>query len=415
MFPPHLVLKRQALLHAFPFPQWNLFRLTPYFIGTSFSHSLSRIPLRRAIDLAGTYNVAHILQPLLELDPTTPVPLAGRRKRPNPNAPSASMYHRQQQAAAASGGVDGEGQVTISRVGSKNHRKSKDGKTLEELYEQESLGFGGGPLQGQGSVIQGPSQQPRFLKLKPPVQMKIQDGESNEGGVGVVQQPLVPDASSFLPPGVEHLVSVDSNQNNGAIPPGTSESHIANLIGYENFGYVPQGVNLPRSNVVGSLKRSAEDGEAEAEGGSSKKRSKGDGFDLSPVKDLNNLGPSGGSFKAANRPKSNGNQMEGMMDLDVGSLNFNNGNQNNRNVVGGPRFSDKPVPVKPTDEGEKKMRNALVGLFAEEELGRDGNQDEDGDVEMESNERTKNQEKLNKILLDLNECVSLGGSGSDST
>lgn len=325
------------------------------------------------------------------------------------------MYHRQQQAAAASGGVDGEAQVTISRVGSKNHRKSKDGKTLEELYEQESLGFGGGPLQGQGSVIQGPSQQPRFLKLKPPVQMKIQDGESNEGGVGVVQQPLVPDASSFLPPGVEHLVSVDSNQNKGAIPPGTSESHVANLIGYENFGYVPQGVDLPRSNVVGSLKRSAEDGEAEAEGGSSKKRSKGDGFDLSPVKDLNNLGPSGGSFKAANRPKSNGNQMEGMMDLDVGSLNFNNGNQNNRNVVGGPRFSDKPVPVKPTDEGEKKMRNALVGLFAEEELGRDGHQDEDGDVEMESNERTINQEKLNKILLDLNECVSLGGSGSDST
>ena len=57
---------------------------------------ISRIPLRRAQELSATYNVAHLLAPLLEFDPAKAgnVPVAGPRKRPNPNAPSASIYYR---------------------------------------------------------------------------------------------------------------------------------------------------------------------------------------------------------------------------------------------------------------------------------------------------------------------------------
>ncbi|PWN26715.1 hypothetical protein BDZ90DRAFT_221489 [Jaminaea rosea] len=87
------------------------------------------IPLRRAQELAATYNVAHLLRPVLEFDPRTAdsIPTAGPKRRPNPNAPANSALFKGANAGANANGP----------------RKSS-------------------------TPTKGPSQQPRFLTLRAP-------------------------------------------------------------------------------------------------------------------------------------------------------------------------------------------------------------------------------------------------------
>lgn len=385
-----------------------------------------RIPLRRAIELAGTYNVAHILQPLLELDPNGQVPLAGKRKRPNPNAPAASMYHRQQAAAAAAaaaaGGGGNEQPVAVTRTStSTSIDQPKPARRPNPNYtrkEPVASGSGGGSLSQGFNDSQSfsfsplypypsqPSQQPRFLQLKPPTDLPSSSSSSTS---------VQPDASIFLPPGAgKVLVSVDSNHNsgNGSIPPGTSENHLNNLINYDSFGYSPNGIPLPSSNQIKNLKRpggglDGEEGDELSEG--REKRSKGthddfgEGFGESSsniVKDLNSLGPSGGSFKSAIRPRSNVNSN---VSANVNFAKVNGPDLQAQNQLDGPRFSDRPIPVRPTDEGEKKLRNSLIALFSQEDS-------EFTDVNGEGG--LGKEQTLDELLKDLRETSSLGGGGT---
>lgn len=285
------------------------------------------------------------MEPLLHFDPSTAasVPVAGPRRRPNPNAPSASIYYKygpgaQQQAAAIKG------------VGS-----------------PAMVSLGGAPLAG-------PSQQPRFLPLRPP-----------------------PDSE---------LDTISS------YPRGTTAEQRNLLSSFASHGYSPQGVALPEP--LGKGKRGADemqengiDGERET-----KKSRVNETDDIitnglvngtpvgpSPVKDLNALGRNTSPTSAWRgvRPPTRLNRVSlGPPDaLRVLQIN-------------GTRFADRPQTLHEGDEGEKRMRARILQLFVEAKLA-------ESDAEEESEKPTSSDlARLNDLLLELRHAASLAGHNSVS-
>ncbi|PWN46062.1 hypothetical protein IE81DRAFT_308122 [Ceraceosorus guamensis] len=274
------------------------------------------IPLARAHTLSAAYNVTHLLQPILELDPSANVPVAGRRKRPNPNAPAASMYHRLGPGAAG-----------------KN--------TAKEESSGGTPGSAGSPAAAGSSLGSAPSQAPRFLSLRPPA-----PGDASIGDVS----PTAAAASS-------------------GIPAGTDARGRTALEGYAAHGYTPAGIAVPvpakeaTTQSIGepsyaSNKRGPPSPETSPSRTQSAKRSKGDqnGFEdspaaqgLSPVKDLNLLGRLSPSASLRGARPVNASRMRA-------------GPPDAQGLGPGARFATRPAPVVES-EPERKAREILTAQF----------------------------------------------------
>ncbi|KAJ9476074.1 Regulatory protein SWI6 [Pseudozyma hubeiensis] len=340
------------------------------------------IPLQRAQEVAAEYNVSHLLQPILEFDPATAdqIPKLYQRKKPASSARNSS----------ASAINDGRGSTP-------------------------SKHFSPTP-----SSIGGPSQQPRFLSLRPPKDAQQRD-----------MSPAL-----FMPPGASGLLTngafVGDAASAGphAIPPGSTQAEQEALRSYNVYGYTPQGVPLPSSvaadangvassdaaSIIGDKRAADEDDQDET---SVTKRSRltspqqqgrDSGLLLgpSPVKDLNALGPAGGSLRAAAAPRGH------------------------RMAVGPPdaagrdgtvaRYADRALPPKPYDEGEKRMRDRLVSLFSDdgvlqgvgEAAGAAPAQSATGASAADEDDEAY-VAKLDGLLADLREKASLGGLGASGS
>lgn len=323
------------------------------------------IPLQRAQEVAAEYNVSHLLQPILEFDPATAdqIPKLYQRKKPASSARNSSASAINDGRSATPGGGNGKN------------------------YSPAPSSTGG---------VGGPSQQPRFLSLRPP---------KGEG-----QREMSP--ALFMPPGASLLGSFADGGVQGpqAIPPGSSQAEQEALRSYNLYGYVPQGIPLPSSTDAGTgEKRAAEGGEqgnAKRSRIASPQRDSGLLLGPSPVKDLNALGPAGGSLRAASAPSSRGNRMV------VGAPNA----EGRDGSV--PRYADRALPPKPYDEGEKRVRDHLVSLFADENVLSAGTAAESGAADGAASSNTAEGEdtfttQLDTLLSDLREKSSLGLAPSD--
>lgn len=316
----------------------------------------SRIPLKRAQELAATYNVAHLLRALLEFDPRTAdsIPLAGPKKRANPNAPANSAYFKTGPGAVANNAAN----------------KAASSSTPPAAKRR-------------ASPVKGPSQQPRFLQLRAPAS---DDGAST---------------GSFLQPGSAQLIGALS-QNEG-IPPGSTPSMKKALSNYSQYGYTPQGVPLPMSGQ----KRSAFEGDdsIEEQQGPTKRARASDitmssdispprasssslAIGPSPVKDLSALAGPDSHLRGASHPRLHRVPL-GPPDELV------------RRAAGNARFADRPQPLKPQDEGEKRVRERLVGLFMAE--------DQEAVKTTATSDEAPPAVRLDALLGELRAAVSLGG------
>lgn len=342
------------------------------------------IPLQRAQEVAAEYNVSHLLQPILEFDPATAdqIPKLYQRKKPASSARNSS----------ASAINDGRG------------------STPSKMYSPAPSSMG------------GPSQQPRFLSLRPP-----KDAQQREMSPALF---MPPGASGLLANGSFASDAMAASAGPHAIPPGSTQAEQEALRSYNVYGYTPQGVPLPSSaaadgtgataaNVASSVAGKRAAAEVDQDGASAAKRSRltsppqqgrDSGLLLgpSPVKDLNALGPAGGSLRAASAPR--GHRMA------VGPPDA----AGRDGTV--PRYADRALAPKPYDEGEKRMRDRLVSLFSDdgvlqgvgEAAGAATSQnatvasavDEDDEAYVA---------KLDSLLADLREKASLGGLGASGS
>jgi ankyrin repeat protein len=216
----------------------------------------------------------------------------------------------------------------------------------------------------------GPSQQPRFLPLRPP-----------------------PD--------------IDSDSS-AMYPRGTTAEQRQLLSGYASHGYSPTGVNLPEANAKG--KRSAD--EMHGNGNNHErdfKKSRGNaangsdinrqasGVFVSPVKDLNALGritsPTS-AWRGVREPTRLNRVSLGPPDA-LRLLQIN-----------GTRFADRPQTLHEGDEGEKRMRSRIMQMFERGKL-------EEKDAEEASETATSNDMvALENLLRELRHAASLAGHSS---
>ncbi|SJX65763.1 related to transcription factor MBP1 [Sporisorium reilianum f. sp. reilianum] len=333
------------------------------------------IPLQRAQEVAAEYNVSHLLQPILEFDPATAdqIPKLYQRKKPASSARNSS-------ALAINDGR---------------------GSTPSKLYSPAPPSIG------------GPSQQPRFLALRPP-----KDTQQRE------MSPAL-----FMPPGATGLLGNGAYATDGAvppagpqaIPPGSSQAEQEALRSYNVYGYTPQGVPLPASAaadaaaataVAGDKRTAAQDDQQDASAAkrsrvtSPQQQARDSGLLLgpSPVKDLNALGPAGGSLRAASAPRGH------RMAVGPPDAAGRDGSV--------PRYADRALAPKPYDEGEKRMRDRLVSLFSDDGVldaataaatgaaASASAADEDDDAYVA---------KLDSLLADLREKASLGRLGASAS
>ncbi|CDW98561.1 hypothetical protein [Sporisorium scitamineum] len=331
------------------------------------------IPLQRAQEVAAEYNVSHLLQPILEFDPATAdqIPKLYQRKKPASSARNSSAF-------------------TI------NDGRSQ---TPSKVYSPAP------------SSVGGPSQQPRFLSLRPP-----KDAQQRE---------MTP--ALFMPPGASGLLSNGSYATDGAvasagpqaIPPGSSQAEQEALRSYNVYGYTPQGVPLPASGsidaaatAVGDKRAAVEDEQHDASGAkrsrvtSPQQQSRDSDLLLgpSPVKDLNALGPAGGSLRAASAPRGH------RMAVGPPDAAGRDGSV--------PRYADRALPPKPYDEGEKRMRDRLVSLFSDDGVF-EGTSTAAGAATSASAAADEDDDayvaKLDSLLADLREKASLGGLGASGS
>ncbi|CAO1616683.1 unnamed protein product [Sympodiomycopsis kandeliae] len=323
------------------------------------------IPLRRAQELAAGHNVAHLLRPVLEFDPRTAdqIPTAGPKKRPNPNAPANSAYFKSGPGAAGSSP-------------SSNQREP--------------------------SPVKGPTQQPRFLQLRPlPSPGREGTADSHAATANILG-----------------ALGGGSSSVSEGIPPGSTPSQRQALSSYSQYGYTPQNVPLPKPAAIAGTKRSEPDaaGDTSMEDVDSNKRARpgtpdattpegtdkvsaaGTTFGPSPVKDLAALAGPGSSLRGASHPQLHRVPLGPPDELARRS--------------GNARFSDRPQPLRPQDEGEKRMRERLVALFRDEvtEDGTSAEPRSDGSaIDTDKNEGSSPGARLSQLLVDLRAAVSLGG------
>lgn len=311
------------------------------------------IPLKRAQELSATYLVAHLLQPLLEFDPSKAgsVPVAGKRKRPNPNAPAVSAFNRQSSGAPSGKGAGAKaspapGPASTSIVSS------------SEILDPSSAGS---------------SLQPRFISLRPPPGMT---GPESMNG--------------FL------------ESSNLVFPRGTTAEQKETLSKYSSHGYTPQGIPLPNGKnapVEGSgskAKRGADSafGEEEESGEAKRQRANGTGDESmidssfvlgpSPVKDLNALGRSTSptsALRGARAPTRPHRIALGPPDVF------------RQMQLDGTRFADRPQIIAEGDEIGRRMRSRLLQLFVDDRLSQ-------ADVEDQSEQVTAQDERKLDGLLD---------------
>lgn len=309
-----------------------------------------------------------------------------------------------------------------------------------------------------------PTQQPRFLSLRPPPEASDGQGSARLGSPA----PFMPPGAGGLP----HAMDSTAPATATGIPAGSSQAQRDVLQGYSNFGYTPQGVPLPvpsssttalsKQDVLGSKRMEPDSAENVASGakrprqdidGVARETRAEDGITLngvlspsnahlpagtpetppiedaaplgpSPVKDLNALGPAGGAHRAATRPR-NTHATVGPPDLAREGNVFG----------GGGRIADRARPPKVTDEGERRMRDCLTNLFVEEDdvpsqtPGRNSEQTSEpaAPTSVQRNRATEEAEasqqqdgnpdaaRLDRLLLELRDTASLGGMGASGS
>lgn len=206
------------------------------------------------------------------------------------------------------------------------------------------------------------------------------------------------------------------------IPPGSTPSQRQALSSYSQYGYTPQDVALPRPQPTAGSKRSEpEAGDDSMEDVSNNKRQRpstpGDTsmadatssmqtepFGPSPVKDLAALAGPDSSLRGASHPRLHRVPLGPPDEL--------------ARRGGGARFADRPQPLRPQDEGEKRMRERLVALFRDEAVEPDAVNDTQGPAAGSdaANQRSTNDgpptARLSNLLTDLRAAVSLGGVAS---
>lgn len=361
------------------------------------SPPLPRIPLKRAQELATAHNVAHLLRAVLQFDPRTAdqIPTAGPRKRANPNAPANSAYFKS--GPGASGGSPSA-------------------------------------LARETSPIKAPTQQPRFLQLRPLNESTAQDEQQSQSPGG---------STSFAPnAATASLIGALSGGERAAptegIPPGSTPSQRQALSSYSQYGYTPQDVALPRP-TAGSKRNDRESADDSMEGPTAAKKARaetpngrggdeGDGqegaaaatgtddaslaaapFGPSPVKDLAALAGPGSSLRGASHPRLHRVPLGPPDEL--------------AQRAGSARFADRPQPLRPQDEGEKRMRERLVALFRDEavensdgssgsavaDATRSSTTDGQEALSTKSEETPAAASRLSQLLTDLHAAVSLGG------
>ncbi|KAI3475809.1 hypothetical protein L1887_62745 [Cichorium endivia] len=316
------------------------------------------IPLQRAQEVAAEYNVSHLLQPILEFDPATAdqIPKLYQRKKPAPSARNSS----------ASAINDGRSATPTKR-------------------------YSPAP-----SSVGGPSQQPRFLALRPPKDSQNRD-----------MSPAL-----FMPPGASGLLGgfgVDAHAAAGphAIPPGSSQAEQDALRSYNVYGYTPQGVPLPAAAATDAStagdKRAAAEDEHDASSAakrsrlSSPQRESGLLLGPSPVKDLNALGPAGGSLRAASAPRGH------RMAVGPPDAAGRDGSV--------PRYADRALPAKAVRRGrEAHARPPPSATAASASTGAAANEAANGTADDDD----AYVAKLDHLLAELHDKASLGGLGGSS-
>lgn len=262
-------------------------------------------------------------------------------------------------------------------------------------------GSGNTPSRTSETPVKGPTQQPRFLQLRPP---PTEDGPPVASAMTGTNSAST---SNFLPPDSAQLIGALGGSAGKAtvdgIPPGSTSSMRQALSDYSQYGYTPQGVSLPPPTPT---KKRAEPDETSSSAEQPSKRARGsqteanergslDAAQLigpSPVKDLAALAGPGSSLRGASHPRLHRVPLGPPDELAA--------------KAGSARFADRPQSIKPQDEGEKRMRDRLVALFMEEEGT--------ATIEPERDDAPASAKSniLNGLLLELRTAVSLGGAAS---
>lgn len=255
------------------------------------------IPLKRAQELATAYSVYHLIRPLLEFDPASA------------RAVSNTPYARRKPTPA-----EGEDPAAAAAAAA-----------YSPAYRAPSTPHG---------------QQPRFLSLRPP------SGAEPLPPGGLIPPPLPAD-EALQAPGTQ------------GVPPGSKPGQKHALGAYAAHGYTPQGVPLPAKEAP-EEERAEKRARTEAPAGApaeppAEPPAGAPAGAPSPVRDLNALGPAGGSLRAAATRAEPAAVAAAAAPADAGP-----------SAGDGPRFSDKALAPTLGDERERHMREVLTGLFVDE-------------------------------------------------
>ena len=326
-----------------------------------------RIPLRRAQELSAKYNVAHLLKPLLEFDASTAGSLttAPKGKRPNPNAPAAQRLN----ASAAD-------DSTMSVEG--DDYALNGGADLTEVTAVNAAA---------GAGISGePSQKPRFLKLRPPP------------ATGAVNDP----PSTSIQEELSAAVAQSNKQDDQ--PPSKrarlNENDAEDSVMDASVDYTADDMSVLGTPSIQNI---------------------------SPVKDLNSLGPAGGSALRAARfsgtsPSPFHHNGAGVFVHGTPGGHYHS--RSARVVLGPPdnlgqeangaRFADRAQAFRGIDENqERPIRELLTGLFLLEEVSGVGGAGGSEESTTTSSAPGNESQDLSALLGKMSAAISLGGGTSN--
>ncbi len=448
------------------------------------------IPLQRAKELSAQYGVEALLQPLLEFDPASSMAAgltaAPKTKRPNPNAPAAqravvvaaaaaaaAAQKEEEDAAATSAAPTSQAdteQVIGLGIGPGAGAQQADAPAQQQQQQQQQLQSqqveqpaavvdtsfqmtqqqqqqqqqpqqqpqqqqqgsdtsawnGAAAASGSGSGSgSGPSQHPRFLRLRPPPATGAVNDQPLQGAFLDVDGGGAEEAETGGAAAAAAAAAAVNGNGNGRRRMRSAEEAES------------QGTAGSR-NVSPTKRARIDDAQDEAmeldtpSGGAASLA----GF-LSPVKDLNNLGPAGGSFRASAAAAAAASGGDGSLPPN-GSAHHHppvgpgSGLQprSARIVLGPPdellrgaargaRYADRAQAFKGADESqERPIKEILTNLFLHGELG-----GKEGDVNgaaaaaegagaEQAHAHAQDEEKLKALLGKLSAAISLGAQTS---
>ena len=177
------------------------------------------IPLQRAQELAISYNVYHLIRPLLDFDPTASRAVTAQQQGAKRKAESSvAAVHTTGAVAAGAGAGVGPGLVA----------------GMPGSAPSAVPGSSGGSSSSSITPMRAPHQQPRFLTLRPPRSSTL--GATAGGLVHTL-------------PRDDDLPAMHASEG---VPPGSHPTQRTALESYATHGYTPQGVPLPPAENAAS-------------------------------------------------------------------------------------------------------------------------------------------------------------------